>query len=386
MRNYLCILLCVGVVFPVQAKEGDKVGGGGDGIVAEFVTIAANVSEHLRESGASLNLPVTSEEFLQALDPKKLESTHSDLKYRGVNVDAYYCAERSQQCSNEGIIRINRSRWMNLSLSQKWKTVAHEIFRKIKDEGTAIIDDDTYEFSKRIVANKFSDLSQSIRPGDYLELSGDGPAAHIETDPNNSRVAIHFMGRVSQNILVMDCKSSATTCTFEGSFWMKGRQEKITLTRLADGNLVFDLKKVDSDLGYPFNFSFKLKYLGDFGSLYDSVSKRLTEVEGKVFESMQPGHCKAMLVTRGQLDFSIVFLKENPVGCRLPDDNVKLPRNWEWTNDFICEYTVNYFGITGDLACSLVGDRNYGINGKVTKGGNLFLRQYDNKASTFVYK
>jgi hypothetical protein len=255
VRNYILLglLFCSLASSPALAV---KEGGGGDGYVASFVTVARHIEAWLEIHGKELNPSVDFMAFDRAVDPNKIGSTDSQLYYKGLPKDCLFDL-------SSGIITINRARWSELKdgSSEQTRVVAHELFRKMGIEG------DGYEVSTQIMNSLVSAVVAQLKQGDFASSDNDpinldqgmftsygsslACVRHVETDPQNNLVVIEMKSAPNGTCFhagtVVSYTCSSTTgpqCAMQNPY--NGGTEGLIikyfekLTILPDGNFAVD--------------------------------------------------------------------------------------------------------------------------------------------------
>jgi hypothetical protein len=125
-------------------------GGGGDGVAAEFMSIAHEVLEAVGGTVIS-KTNINTDKLITSLEGVTVSSTTDDLVVDGVEKDAENWPDRN-------LIEINRPRWSGLSSKDRQRLVVHEI---VSVNG---YDDQDYSISDAIIAvasapsNTFMDM------------------------------------------------------------------------------------------------------------------------------------------------------------------------------------------------------------------------------------
>src|ERR1700744_1985242 len=88
-------LLFIGAESALASAGGGRVGGG-TGCMAEIMSAALGVSKLMGSGPTRVQLPVSSEDFLEKVNPKLFHFTPADLQYDGNSVDAFFDGHKIQ--------------------------------------------------------------------------------------------------------------------------------------------------------------------------------------------------------------------------------------------------------------------------------------------------
>jgi hypothetical protein len=163
------------------------------------------------------------------------------------------------------MIRVNRDRWNGIkNESAKWKISAHEIFRKLYDQGLSLAHDDEYQLSKSIVSSAFGSLEDLrrrltlLQDGTFDTLDKGTCAKHAEADitlvppllvltsTNNLTNPSPCIHRGATQIFECDHTKMACTANLEYG----GQEYTLTILLLSDGNFVLTNSRYKSSIKF----------------------------------------------------------------------------------------------------------------------------------------
>lgn len=131
------LILAALAAFPMAAHATKVIGNGGDTYAIEFVDVANEITNYLKEHETDI---VDSKAFAKAVSDTSVESTDKNLSLEGKPKDAINYPTLKK-------IVFNRKRWTNTTDQQRAILVLHEYLGILQVEGA------TYEKSKKLLSS-----------------------------------------------------------------------------------------------------------------------------------------------------------------------------------------------------------------------------------------